>query len=95
MYACMYACMYYVYTCVCIYIYVYGWLYVGKCNIQTLSTIPAVKMPCTLTNPHSQSLDWSGETNNRINISIYNYNKLCMYICGCLCVDMCDHGRKL
>ena len=45
----------------------------AKYNIQALGTIPAVEMPCTLTNPHSQSLDWVGSTGNRINIKGYLY----------------------
>ena len=39
-----------------------------KYNIQALGIIPAVEMPCTLTKPHSQSLDWVGNTGNMINI---------------------------
>ena len=41
----------------------------AKYSIQALDTIPAVETPCTLTNPHSQSLDWVGNTSNRININ--------------------------
>ena len=40
-----------------------------KYNIQALGIIPAVETPCTLTNPHSQSLDWVGNTGNMININ--------------------------
>ena len=39
-----------------------------KYNIQALDIIPAVETPCTLTNPHSQSLDWVGNIGNMINI---------------------------
>ena len=40
-----------------------------KYNIQALGIIPAVETPCTLTNPHSQSLDRVGDTGHMININ--------------------------
>ena len=61
----------YAYMYVCIYV-----LYIAmassmseKYRTQALDTIPAVEMPCTLTNPYSQSLDWVRNTGNRININ--------------------------
>ena len=50
------------YICVYIDIHIYGYIALcqQKYNIQALGIIPAVETPCTLTNPHSQSLDWVG-----------------------------------
>ena len=48
----------------CVYRYTCIYSYIALCqqkyNIQALGIIPAVETPCTLTNPHSQSLDWVG-----------------------------------
>ena len=54
----------------CVYRYTYMAIALRqqKYNIQALSIIPVVKTPCTLTKPHSQSLDWVGNTGNMINI---------------------------
>ena len=43
----------------------------AKYNIQALGIIPAVETPCTLINPHSQSLDWMRNTGHMISINCY------------------------
>ena len=49
---------------ICVYIDIHTYGYIALCqqkyNIQALGIILVVETPCTLTDPHSQSLDLVG-----------------------------------